>query len=53
MLMALTRAVEKQSLFDADIARALVRILRGEERGVARAVGSELRELIGKIAAHD
>ena len=32
----LRRAVEKQSRFDADITASLMRILRGEERGVAR-----------------
>jgi hypothetical protein len=47
-LAALTRAVEKQSRFDKDIAESLVTILRGQERGVAR--GHELRELIAKIA---
>jgi hypothetical protein len=48
-LSRFSRSVERQSKFDADVAKALVRILRGDERGIARGVGSELRKLIGEI----
>jgi hypothetical protein len=37
-IIALTRAAHQQSQFDADVAAALVRILRGEERGIARGI---------------
>ena len=43
------RATSRQSKFDADIAKAMVRILRGEERGIARGPGHELRTLLTKV----
>jgi hypothetical protein len=42
-----SRAVERQSKFDADVAASVARILRGEERGIARGPANELRKLIG------
>jgi hypothetical protein len=40
------RATERQSKFDRDVAAALIRILRGETRGVARGRADEVCELL-------
>ena len=52
LVLKFRRAFDRQSHTDAEIARSLIRILKGDERGVARGVGHELRKLIGEIA-HD
>jgi len=49
LVIQFQRAFERQSQFDAEIAASLVRILRGEARGVAREPADEARKLFKQI----